>query len=1490
MDKPQEACERQESKPKLTNQQLFLALRQANPELTHGLDLDEAIEITSKALEQRQSVTGTSYVNALRASSQKGQVEIQLDPSEDALMLLLQINQTDAKGKSLLGKGKTRMLKLRCLVDSGSTISCIAQRCTNKNTETFKQYKSNDSTISVTFANDEQSDSEVSYKGLPLCETQSGARLDPPRLHELNLPDGIDCLLGMDWLKQYNPDIDWASGQLKFNTPKESTGFNPNYLKRKIGRRRVCWLNQQPEGVVSWQTMSEIIQKGGQVFVAHVTDINMSTVTRASTPSEYIETAVQDTKCRVALAQAKKNGTVLKVQSLTKRRLEEILNNKVEAELVPAQSTPEPAKSDPRHDNGKPKLFLDQPETAHAAINKVLLEAKDIHALELTPEQVAANDRNTKRSKLLSHKIELEEHKPMNRPYYRMSKPELEELKKQIAKYLEAGMIEPSKSPYGAACLFAPKKNGKLRFCIDYRPLNGVTIKNAVQPPGVEDCLQQMAGRKLFSCIDLAAGYHQIPIDPEDREKTAFNTKYGHYQWRVLPFGLCNAPATFVSALNRIFSGEAHRETAKTPKEANSELGENLLDKFLTIYLDDLIIYSTTPDEHADHLRQVFNRLRAYGLIIQSPKAFYAQDEVEYLGHMVSAQGITVQDDKIETVKSWPQPTEVSHVRQFLGLAGFYRKFVKNYASISKPLSNLTKKDSSGPDGQFNWTPDAAKAFDTLKEKLSSAPVLAIPDTTRGGFHLHTDASEYGLGATLSQEGVEDGKMHPCAFLSRALKPSEVRAYEKSRCVYELELTALMYALEKWRHLLEGQLSTTVDTDHRSLTWLQKQTELTKTQSAYLDTLARYDVTIRYLKGELNIPGDAPSRRPDYQNTVKGYMTNAQLDDFHKLRDETVELKKQLEQLKLEAKGNKQDMSHNRTIKQKVKSVLIALSQSHQRQHSHSKKVASITVSPQSGKLEAWLERLVSAQQADESLSKQEQDENHVILENHGHKLWYRCTAGNDIPPAVIIPNDAFLKKFLLQEFHAPPTIGHYNGLDMFRKMQRSYYWPGMRSECEKYSRECKICQPHKPYRVGKQGLLADPDFPVKPWSSIALDFFGPMNKKGKIGPDSILVAVCRLTKMAHYIPCASTATTVDIANLLIEHVIKHHGLADDYRSDRDKIFTSKLWEHVWSRLGTSLSLSTAYHHQTAGQVERVNQEMRRYLAIYCDSHADWKENLALAELAYNSHINASTGCTPFELNYGFQPRNPNELITPEPLRPIDRLTSAEKQASKKGEAWLADLHQAWEKAETVLRKTYTQYEKFYKRQHKDTRARYPVGSKVYLSTRELQNPTTVGRETAKGQDEHVKRKLLPFYVGPFRVTEVSGHNQLNRKLQLSTTLKERLGTDVFHIEKLKPAGETENPFTVTDGLEPPKTKDGEFHVESIIAFEQRTQGKRYLVKWEGYPDSQNTWEWEWMLENAQQRIRDFMKTDPTEKNPRRPTSALRRSGRVRLCQVSTKI
>jgi len=290
----------------------------------------------------------------------------------------------------------------------------------------------------------------------------------------------------------------------------------------------------------------------------------------------------------------------------------------------------------------------------------------------------------------------------------------------------QKGFIRPSVSPFGAPVLFVHKKEGTLRLCVDYRALNKVTIKNRYPLPRIDDLIDRLAGSKYFTKIDLYSGYHQIRIKEDDIPKTAFRTRYGHFEYVVLPFGLTNAPAMFMTLMNNVFN--------------------EYLDRFVVIYLDDILVYSKTKKEHIEHLRQVLTKLRQHKLYAKMTKCEIMQRKVEYLGHFISDDGIIVDSRKIDVIKTWPIPTNVSEVRSFLGMASYYRKFVKNFATIATPLTDLLHKDN-----EFHWKQAEIEAFEQLKYALMTAPVLVLPDSTKL-FIVTTDTSDYAIGTVLSQD------------------------------------------------------------------------------------------------------------------------------------------------------------------------------------------------------------------------------------------------------------------------------------------------------------------------------------------------------------------------------------------------------------------------------------------------------------------------------------------------------------------------------------------------------------------------------------------------------------------------------------------------------------------------------------------------------------------------------------------------------------------
>ena len=412
---------------------------------------------------------------------------------------------------------------------------------------------------------------------------------------------------------------------------------------------------------------------------------------------------------------------------------------------------------------------------------------------------------------------------PISKAPYRMAPVEMKELATQLQDLLDKGIIRPSVSPWGAPVLFVKKKDGSMRLCIDYRELNKITIKNKYPLPRIDDLFDQLKGAAYFSKIDLRSGYHQLKVKPEDIPKTAFRTRYGHYEFLVMPFGLTNAPAVFMDLMNRVF--------------------KKYLDKFVIVFIDDILVYSKTKEQHAEHLRIVLETLRKERLYAKFSKCEFWTEEIQFLGHIINREGIRVDPSKIEAILNWEQPKTPTEVRSFLGLAGYYRRFVKDFSKIATPLTALTRKDE-----KFIWTSKCEESFQELKKRLVSAPILVLPDSG-GNFVIYSDASHKGLGCVLMQHG------KVIAYASRQLKPHEQR-YP----THDLELAAIVFALKIWRHYLYGE-KCEIYTDHKSLKYIFTQKELNMRQRRWLELIKDYDCTINYHPGKANVVADALSRK-----------------------------------------------------------------------------------------------------------------------------------------------------------------------------------------------------------------------------------------------------------------------------------------------------------------------------------------------------------------------------------------------------------------------------------------------------------------------------------------------------------------------------------------------------------------------------------------------------------------------------------------------------
>jgi hypothetical protein len=437
---------------------------------------------------------------------------------------------------------------------------------------------------------------------------------------------------------------------------------------------------------------------------------------------------------------------------------------------------------------------------------------------------------------------------PISKRPYRMPPKELAKLKNQLQELLDKGYIRSSSSPWGCPALFVKEKDGSLRLCVDYRPLNAVTIKNKYPILRIDVLFDQLSGARVFSKIDLRSSYHQIKIQPCDIPKTAFSTRYGLYEFLVMFFGLTNAPAYFMYLMNSVFMTE--------------------LDKFIVFFIDYILIYSKNEKEHAKHLRINLQHLRDHKLYAKFSKCEFWLTSVKFLGHTISQDGISVDPSKVQEVMDCKPPKSVHQIPGFLGLAGYYRRFIPDFSRIAKPMTELLKKGV-----KFMWSEACEQAFHTLRQNLTSAPVLVPPDNSKP-FEIFCDASGTGLDCVLMQEG------RVIAYASRPLRP-----HETNYPTHDLELAAVVHALKIWRHYLMGN-HCNIFTDHKSLKYIFTQSVLNMRQRRWLEFIKDYDLEVHYHPGKANVVADALSRKAHYSHLELELVSGPLCEEMRRLNFE----------------------------------------------------------------------------------------------------------------------------------------------------------------------------------------------------------------------------------------------------------------------------------------------------------------------------------------------------------------------------------------------------------------------------------------------------------------------------------------------------------------------------------------------------------------------------------------------------------------------------
>lgn len=861
----------------------------------------------------------------------------------------------------------------------------------------------------------------------------------------------------------------------------------------------------------------------------------------------------------------------------------------------------------------------------------------------------------------------------------------------QVKEMEAAGLIQPSVSPWSSQPLLVKKvRDGvelpEKRPCWDYRWVNDRIVSDAHPLPLPEDMFDKLQGCRLFSKLDLTKGFWQIPLDKASREILAMATPLGLYEPLFMPFGMKNAPAVFQREMQRVLRDRLYSG--------------------VMVFVDDILIYSKTAEEHMELVDFVLRRLREEGYIAHPDKCEFFQKQVSFLGHVVSEHGVAVQQHKVKAISDWPVPVTKKEVRAFLGLTGYYRKFIRAYSDIAAPLTDLTQKER-----KFEWTEREQKAFELLKERMSAADVLAHPDPSRP-YVVTTDASDFAISGVLSQDQ-SDGSHRPIAYFS-----AKMNDVERRYATHEKELLALIRAVEHWRCYLEGSPHPiNLQSDHRSLQHLSTQPKLSARQARWVEKLSEFEFVIGYVPGKQNVVADRLSRKPDFLPEAARVRVKADDDESETDEDE---------------------------VRPRLKIRLATIDEATKRPH--------------------WLVRIDSLPLRDELKAAAQNDPDYRAMLNESEPRTDGRTVGDGLvwtcDGLCYVPNDRELQRRLIHEVHDTPTGGHMGLQKTWARLSSTCWWPGMRRMIKDYVSGCLTCAATKPDLRRPAGLLHPLPIPEKPWQVISIDFVGPLPRTSD-HYDTVLVVIDKFSKGGHLIPTTSHATAKHTAKLLIDNVVRLHGLPGAIISDRGTQFTAKLFRKVWEQLGTDLRFSTAYHPQSDGQTERLNREIEQQLRWHADkTGANWKEWLSVVEMQYNSTVHSSTGKTPFEMN-GTNWRDPFTLALQKPG------TGDEVDVNGDGaEDMLRELRITWEDARQVMLKQREQQKKYADMKRRDER--YKVGDLVMLTTKNL----------AQG-----KGKLADRYAGPFRVAEVRD-NGVNVRLDLPADFS-RIHP-VFHVEKLK--------------------------------------------------------------------------------------------------------
>lgn len=954
----------------------------------------------------------------------------------------------------------------------------------------------------------------------------------------------------------------------------------------------------------------------------------------------------------------------------------------------------------------------------------------------------------------IEHSITTTTPTPTRSKIYRLPKVHEEEVNTQVNKMLKENLIRPSTSPYNAPLWVVPKKRDasgiqKWRVVVDYRKLNEITVGTQFPIPNIDQILDQLGHSCYFSTLDLASGFHQIKMKDSDAHKTAFSTNLGHFEFTRMSFGLRTAPATFQRLMNTILTG--------------------LQGKQCFVYLDDIIVYASSLDEHQQKLKLVFDRLRNNNLKLQPDKCEFLRKEIMYLGHVISDSNVQPNPDKIKAVAEFPLPKNQKQIKQFLGLAGYYRKFIQNFAAIAKPLTVLLKKDE-----KFNWGEPQQKSFNKFKRILTNKPILQLPDFSKE-FILTTDASDYAIGSILSQG--EIGKDLPISYASRTLNQSEIN-YSTT----EKECLSIIWSVKHFRHYLFGQKFKIV-TDHQPLTYLFNCKDPSSRLVRWRLKLEEYNYEIIYKPGRVNSNVDALSRNPvmfihrqpcnlmsveedTYEDFIKFHYRNQILYEYPILKENIFDKNPNVllfsKDLSTENnyynnvselydlnKINPNDVKLYDTIilnnNEKTTYLLIAF--------------LNYFDLPSSKDLYYSLHNFSSKLTLDteEIFIKNPQFYNpnlklDIIFEMlkfiFGNKVKIKLVDSNKFTPST---KEEINK--LIKEYHSTSLSGHSGFYKTYKRIKENYKWQTMKKDIKAFVKNCQQCQINKTNRHPVKTPMQITTTSKEPFEKIFLDIVGPLPLTIN-GNKFILTIQDDLTKFSYaYAIFNHEAETV--ANKICSFIFLF-GIPQSIVTDNGTDFTSNLIKEINKIFKIKHVTTSPYHPQSNGALERSHSTLKDYLKHFINKDQNnWDDFIETAMFAYNTQIHSTTQFSPYELLFGRKPSLPHKITqTPEFHYSYDDYhRNLQLRLNKSFETARNHIIQSKEKSKVYY-------------DNKTKPHNFKIDDMVYI----------LDKSTQKG----VNKKLSPNYKGPYKIIQIHDNDTITVEINKKKTA-------TYHANLLKP-------------------------------------------------------------------------------------------------------